>query len=288
MNSAPDAHAAVDLILATVGRTDELVRCLRSLEAQSFQDFRVILVDQNDDDRLAAVLLPFMGSITLVHLRSRPGLSRARNAALAHLEGEIVGFPDDDCSYPPDLLARIVEALQMHDDWGGLSGRSIDERGRPSNMRWDRESGLINRFNIWRRAISYTVFLRRSVVNSTGNFAEELGVGSGTDWGSGEETDYLLRAIEAGFSLYYEPSITVQHAAARPDFTRAAARQATRSGRGNGRVLRLHRYPWWFAFYRATQLVGVSAFFLGTARPAHARFYFAMALGRVRGWLQPE
>ncbi|MER3412566.1 MAG: glycosyltransferase family 2 protein, partial [Thermoleophilia bacterium] len=70
-----------DLVCATVGRTEELKRFLASLERQTYRAFRVLLVDQNDDDRLAP-LLASCSSLELVHLRSQSGLSRARNAAL--------------------------------------------------------------------------------------------------------------------------------------------------------------------------------------------------------------
>ena len=43
-----------DLVVATVGRLGELARLLASVEAQGPQ-LRVIVVDQNDDNRLAKV-----------------------------------------------------------------------------------------------------------------------------------------------------------------------------------------------------------------------------------------
>jgi hypothetical protein len=50
-------------------------------------------------------------------------------------------------------------------------------------------------------------------------------------------------------------------------------------------VLRRHRYPLWFAAYRVLQLAAGSAMLLVRGRAADARYYFAMSLGRARGWL---
>jgi hypothetical protein len=44
-----------DIVVPTVGRSDELVRLLESLTVQSHRSFRVIVIDQNLDGRL----LPF-------------------------------------------------------------------------------------------------------------------------------------------------------------------------------------------------------------------------------------
>ena len=40
------------------------------------------------------------------------------------------------------------------------------------------------------------------VVEAVGAFDETLGPGAGTPWGSGEDTDYHLRILKAGFDLY--------------------------------------------------------------------------------------
>ena len=85
-----------DLVVATVGRVDELERLLGSLERQTHRGFTVLVVDQNDDDRLRP-LLAAHPALDIAHLRSAPGLSRARNAALGAADGGLVAFPDDDC-----------------------------------------------------------------------------------------------------------------------------------------------------------------------------------------------
>ena len=91
-----------DLVVATVGRTDELGRLLDSLAAQDYERLRVVVVDQNDDERLAPILAG--RALQLEHVRSVRGLSRARNAGLRLIEGDVVAFPDDDCTYPHGLL----------------------------------------------------------------------------------------------------------------------------------------------------------------------------------------
>src|SRR3954452_23531267 len=99
-----------DLVVATVDRVEELDRFLGSLERQSHRSFRVLLVDQNDDDRVEAVVGAHP-SLRMECIRSSRGLSHARNAALDRLDADVVAFPDDDCIYPPDLLGRVAQRL---------------------------------------------------------------------------------------------------------------------------------------------------------------------------------
>ena len=54
------------------------------------------------------------------------------------------------------------------------------------------------------------MFLRREVVRDY-SFDESLGVGAGTPWGAGEETDYLLRLLEDGHRIFYDPAIAIWH-----------------------------------------------------------------------------
>ena len=275
----------VDLVVATVGRSEVLERLLESLVGQSYPNLRVLVVDQNSDDRLGPVLARFESQLPILRLESSPGLSQARNRALPLLTGDIVAFPDDDCWYPPGLLREVVFALESEPEWGGISVQARDVRGRRSSMLWDASAGPIDRLNLWRRAISFSFFLRRAAVENVGGFDEDLGVGAVTRWGSGEESDYLLRAVEAGFTIYYEPRLFVHHESPRLTGTKEELHAAFLRGLGHGEVLRRHRYPPWFAVFRVLQLVVGSAALLLRGRLADCRYYLAMAVGRAKGWL---
>jgi GT2 family glycosyltransferase len=272
-----------DIVLATVGRTGEVARFLASLAKQSYAKIRVILVDQNGDDRLEPILDHHGNAFPLLRVEARPGLSRARNAGLQHLAGDIVAFPDDDCTYPPDLLERVSEVFRHNPEWDGVTGRTVDPTGGSSFLLWRKEPTLVTRTNVWRTAVATTIFLRRSVVERVGAFDETLGAGSGTQWGSGEETDYVLRALAAGFTISFRPDISVVHESPRPAFSRESARKGYLTGRGNSRVLRKHGFPARFAAFRVSQLVAASIYFLARGQLALARFYWAMARGRIAG-----
>jgi glycosyltransferase involved in cell wall biosynthesis len=194
------------------------------------------------------------------HLHATRGLSHARNAALPHLQGDVVAFPDDDCVYPDDLLERVARRLTPPVD--GLTGRE------PC---WTNDAAVLTRDNLWNRAISFTIFLRRDMVERVGAFDEALGLPSS----SGEEIDYLIRALDAGARIEYDPTLVVQHAQKPVDLSAAG----TRDGQSIGYILRKHRYPLRVVtrmFVRPT--VGI------LLDPGRAGFHLATLCGRLRGY----
>jgi glycosyltransferase involved in cell wall biosynthesis len=278
---APDELPSFDLVVATVDRADQLSRLLDSLDVQTHSAFRVLLVDQNDDDRLDDVLAGHP-ALKLIRLRSARGLSRARNAALGQLGADIVAFPDDDCVFAPDLLERVARELLTAPELDGITGRAVGTDGQ-SSPSWAADQGLLTRENLWNRAISFTIFLRRAVVERAGSFDERLGLGSDGPSSSGEETEYLVRALDADARIKYDPSLVVTHE--EKALSPAALRSVgAREGASIGYILRKHRYPLGtVARMFLRPLCGAVLAAVGRD-PARVRFHLATFRGRVLGY----
>ena len=243
------------------------------------------MVDQNPDDRLAPILAFHRLEFPILHLRSEArGASRARNLGLQNVSGEAVAFPDDDCIYPPDALNKAARLLSDHPDWDGLTGRSVDEDGRTSMGRFDVRPGRLDRISAWLRGIEYTIFLRTACVEGT-RFDEELGVGSGTPWGAGEGTDLLLRLLERGASLHYEPDVEALHPWRTPPYDERAMRRAYTYGCGMGRTLKKHRMPLWFKAKWLIRPLGGAVLSLPRQRLPQAKYRWNTFRGRLRGLL---
>jgi glycosyltransferase involved in cell wall biosynthesis len=265
-----------DLVVATVDRQRELSRLLDSLEAQEYPRMRVILVDQNDDDRAARAVEGRQG-LEIVRLESERGLSRARNVALEVVTADLVAFPDDDCIYPGGLLRRVAERL-ADGALDGLTGRAEDAEGA-SSASWKTDPALLSDRNLWNRAISFTIFLRHEIVRRVGPFDERLGVGAPWPWSSGEETDYLVRAVRLGARIEYDPSLVVQHPV-RIDDTQIGLRD----GASLGFILRKHRYPPAVLARMLVRPIGGVAVSLARCDRPRAAYNVATLRGRVRGY----
>ena len=272
----PRELPSFDLVVATVGRTDELARLLDSLEAQGYPRVRVIVVDQNADERLQEVV--GRSNVPVEHVRAEAGLSRARNAGLELVAADVVAFPDDDCVYPPGLLSRVGELLTADAGLDGVTGRAEDASGASSGS-WSQDAAILTDDNLWNRGISFAIFLRRALVERVGGFDERLGLGSPEPWASGEEIDYLIRAVRAGARIAYDPSLVVRH-----DVREDDARIGARDGASVGYLLRKHDYPARVVARMLVRPLGgalVSAVRLDGDR---ARYWLATFRGRVRGY----
>jgi hypothetical protein len=219
----------------------------------------------------------------VVRLRAARGLSRARNEALGRIGAELVAFPDDDCLFPPDLLERVARQLTAEPELDGLTGRAEGAAGR-STASWAADASLVTRENLWNRAISFTIFLRRSVVERVGAFDERLGLGAeGRPWSSGEETDYLVRALDSGARIRYEPSLVVTHEdkTLSPSALRSLG---ARDGTSMGYILRKHGYPTRTVGRMFLRPLGGALLAVARRDPTRARFHLATLRGRVRGY----
>jgi glycosyltransferase involved in cell wall biosynthesis len=270
-----------DLVVATVGRVDQLGRLLDSLEAQTHGAFRILLVDQNDDDRLDGVLASHP-ALHVARLRAPRGLSRARNAALEQVSADLVAFPDDDCVFAPDLLERVARRFAAAPELDGITGRAVGAGGQ-STASWAVGEAFLTRENLWNRAISFTIFLRRPVVERVGNFDERLGLGSAGPWSSGEETEYLVRALDADARIKYDPSLVVTHED-RVLSPSALQSVGARDGASIGYILRKHGYPPATVARMLLRPLGGAVLAMARRDPARARFHLATLRGRLLGY----
>ncbi len=272
----------ISLIVATINRVAELDRLFDSLDRQSCRAFEVIVVDQNGDDRLLPVIARHP-DLTIRQFRSGRGLSRARNVGLPYARGDIIGFPDDDCWYPDDLLATVRQWFDSRPEFGGLFTILRDADGKPVGPKWPSSARICSKDDVWHCGISPDAFLRRQVTDAIGTFNEQLGAGAASRYQSGEDLDYFLRPLALGFQLWYDPGLTVHH----PSF-HSLERLLERSysySLGGAYVLRLHGFPWHYFAGLVTRSLGGALVSLCKGNIRIAYSYLLRSAGQLRGYL---
>lgn len=271
----------VSLIVATVGRTTDLDTLFDSLAAQTFKDFEVIVVDQNNDDRLAPHLqrARLLG-LTLTHLKHQPAnLSAARNVGIDIAQGEWIGFPDDDCWYDHRLLEQLSDRFRCHDPMSGAAVRWAEFGDSPVNapsLSWSR-SRMFRDIPV----ASFMLFFHSKLFECIGNFDCQLGVGL---WfGAAEETDLVLRALRQGALVTYHPSALVHHPVKIAPPGRQSRIAVRQRARGTGALYAKHELPLWVVIRGL--LAPIVRPILKGAFGAELAQGFAVMLGRLDGML---
>ena len=108
----------VSIILATNRGGPYLRETLRSVSAQTFGDWDLVLVDDGsdepDDIRQA---VDGLDNVQIIR-QDNAGISIARNVGFAHSKGSFIAYLDDDDVWDPRRLERQVDAL-CHDESAG-------------------------------------------------------------------------------------------------------------------------------------------------------------------------
>jgi len=159
----------------------------------------------------------------------RPGLSRARNHALAQIETQYVAFTDDDALadrfWPRELhrgfsaggsvavVTGIVPPAQIETESQALFDRKIykwSNKLDPQTVRLQplgASPGFPTSTGDLGTGANFAV--DRRVALELGGFDEALGAGSLTR--GGEDTEMFVRLLRAGYELRFQPSAIVWH-----------------------------------------------------------------------------
>jgi GT2 family glycosyltransferase len=210
---APVQSASALLIVVTDGspeRQRTLNQLLSSLGDAADRP-EIILVARGDAPTPHETL-----PIHTLRAPAETGSSRARNLAFRYAREQgllrtdrIVGFPDDDCVYPTGLIQAVGDVMS---ETGAdvVCGAYAPDRDAIDLRRFPPRRIALTPRVVSTLCPTATTFLTSRVVTEVGLFDEHLGVGAQV--GAGEDTDYVLRALEVGYAGLYAPdAIFVRH-----------------------------------------------------------------------------
>jgi glycosyltransferase involved in cell wall biosynthesis len=109
---------SVSVIIPTLSRPAMLDRALRSVLAQTFQDFEIlVIIDGPDAETLPAVVQSLDPRIHVIPLIANVGLAEARNVGIRHAQGRWIALLDDDDEWLPGKLGlQVAKAIELGGD----------------------------------------------------------------------------------------------------------------------------------------------------------------------------
>ncbi|KQL57357.1 MULTISPECIES: glycosyltransferase family 2 protein [Bacillaceae] len=194
------------IIIPTLGeRKQEFHRLLTSLETQTMPALELVVVSQSHHEAVSEWLKPI--SIPYTHIRlEEKGLSKARNAALPYVNGDLVTFSDDDCWYPTHAVATVHNRLKNGED--GCCFQIFDPEVNKTYKHYPpRPSSTVKGRMLFRKS-SIELFFKTKALTSL-RFHESFGLGS--TYPSGEENLFLQQFTSLKKRLAYYPETIVFH-----------------------------------------------------------------------------
>jgi glycosyltransferase involved in cell wall biosynthesis len=284
----PDHSPVFSLVVPTLGRDQEVRALLESLTSQTFSDFEVFIIDQNQDDRLNLIITGFQDKLNVTQVRQPSrGASAARNAGLKYASGKIITFPDDDCTYPARLLEEVFDWFKNNPTWDGITISARDIQNKQSVARFSKSQGEVKPFNILKRVIEAGIFVKRASLEGI-SFDENLGVGAHTPWWSDEGPDFILRLLHRHKRIMFVPRYYIHHPDPVASYDQKAQERSYRYGCGRGRFLKKHDYPFWFVTYVLSLYPAGMLLSLLQLKPKKFNYYLNGQKGRLRGYFSRE
>lgn len=117
----------VSVVICTKNRCKELISCLNSVFAQTFQSFEVIVVvDKGTVDGTIRSIAKFnCRVVNRAMYAATSSMCGARNDGIRAAKGKIVAFTDDDCVVDKEWLHHLI-SLYSDEDIGAVGGEIID------------------------------------------------------------------------------------------------------------------------------------------------------------------
>lgn len=106
----------VSVIIPYYNREETIIRSIKSVAAQTYKNFEIILVDDGSNDKGPEKVNEFIEenkNLTIIHLREKNGgPSKARNQGILASKGEYVAFLDSDDSWEKNKLEIQIGVME--------------------------------------------------------------------------------------------------------------------------------------------------------------------------------
>ena len=230
----------VTVVIPAHNEESFITNCVRSLQAQEYDDLQIIVVDGASTDNTANVVLDLADEDPRIELIDNPrklipvSLNRAVDAA----KGRWLVRVDAHSTVPADYVGRAVEHLSTG-DWGGVGGRKDGVGRNPTGDAIAVAMG--SRFGVGNSTYHHGVETQIvdhipfgcypvEVIRSVGGWDENLAVN--------QDFEFDQRVRKSGHELLFDPDLRIDWHCRQtlPDLYR----QYRRYGRGKTRVFRLH------------------------------------------------
>jgi GT2 family glycosyltransferase len=195
------------VIILTYNRVKDTLELLGSLEKQNYEDFEIILVDNNSSDETVQKVKENFPTVNCIEIKYNAGVPGGRNVGIKNARGDNLIFIDNDAEVGSTFLKDIESTFKSEPKAGVLAFRIINYYSRKiDETTWIWDTSLLNNeeFKAVYKFVGAGFAIRREVINQVGLLWDDL-------FFMHEEQDFCMRLLRTNYRVFYTPQIEVYH-----------------------------------------------------------------------------
>jgi GT2 family glycosyltransferase len=225
----------VAVVILNYYRPEDTLACLDSLAASTYQNISILVLQMSADDPSIPVIQnnhPHAKSLVLDNNKGYAGNNNTGIRAVLENQPEWIFILNEDTVLAPDCLEKLVKVGQAQ-PVAGILGPMVYHYDEPDRIQ--SAGGMMD--NLWRfwhagqnqpaneyftdvRAVDWvtgcSLLVRRRVI-------EEVGMMDEAFFMYNEETEWCLRAREAGWTIVHVPQARLWHKGVQRDYSPSAS-----------------------------------------------------------------
>lgn len=219
----------MDIIICTYNNANLLDRVLSKLSQQkvtSNHKWTVTVVDNNCTDKTSEIVNQHINSQLIPNLRriveTKQGLTYARLCGIKNTTNEWITFVDDDCLLSEDWVDKAIKFAESHPNCGAFGGKVVlDWETSPSPLLIKQSAKFAacdrgeNPKQLYRNNFHIPgagLVVRRAAIEKSGWLDKQFLIGrAGKKLTAGDDSEIVLRILNAGYELWYTPDCVLHH-----------------------------------------------------------------------------
>ena len=236
----------VSIIIVNLNGKSLLEKCLHSIKETIYQNYEIILVDNNSSDGSIDFVKTQFPKISIISLEQNYGFAKPNNIGAKKSKGEFLIFLNNDTEVPPNWINELVNVansdskialcqslLLLSNGDIDSSGDFVDIYGRAYSSR-----KMVNNVVPILSARGACMLVKKNIFFELGGFDEKF-------FASFEDVDLGWRAWLWGYKVVLVPNSIVKHTGG--ETIKNLKEEIQFHGAKNSLVLRLSNFEFFFA-----------------------------------------
>mgnify|MGYP006111699047 FL=1 len=119
-------NVLVSIIIVSLNRKKELLKCIKSISEQSYKDFEILLIDNNSNDGSCEIIKSTFPDTKIYKTKKNLGTSYTRNAAINFSSGNLIWFLDSDVYLlNKNVLKNLVKKFNSDPKIDAMGGEAM-------------------------------------------------------------------------------------------------------------------------------------------------------------------